>query len=331
MGGNAIPNARRVKKEEYFELWQEVKEKLEKTPKELRVSLVKAYNKKSDFGDMDIIVETDPLMDWNKHVEVMFEPKHTYNNDKFFSFEYKGIQVDLIKASPENFDVHNFFYSYNDMGLLLGKMCYAIGCTLGFDGLRKKIYSEDGSIKLGEFNFSKDYVFILEFLGLNVDRYERGFDTLEDMFDYVSTCRFFNKKMFDPVLWNNNQRTRDLKRSTLIKFMDVMDKYQDRYVLWTKNLFLEEMRVFDISKYAEYKMYLHALTLKHEYTKEAAMILNGGLLMSKYGWKGRQIGEAMKMFNGLFDSPEQRTFHILEQEEKVFEFFDCLNLDGVTP
>lgn len=332
MGGNSIVNSRRVSKEEYYMLWLEIKQELDKNPYNLKSMLVKSYRDKKDHGDIDIIVESIPYWNWINHIQYCFKPEHFYNNKKNFSFSYKGVQIDLIFADPDLLDMHDFFYSYNDLGLILGKMCYGIGCTLGYDGLRKKIYSKDGQ-KLGEYLITKKPNEICKFLGIEYRTYLNGFNTMEDVFKYATSSIFFTKRYFDPINWTYKQKTRDLKRKNLEMFISNIDKYPEKSYLknYGKEAYKYRLKEISVDQFYDYLDYWSKLNSEYTDEKIASQILNGNILSEKYGWEKRQLGEAIRLFKSMFKTKKDRINHIKKQGNKVYSFFDCLDLSSVEP
>ena len=99
MGGNAIKDARRIGKVEFMQICYELQDIFS----ELKMKPTKAYREKEDFGDIDMIVETNPKINIEELVRERINPPNEYANGPYYSLEYKGVQVDFIKTSPEYF------------------------------------------------------------------------------------------------------------------------------------------------------------------------------------------------------------------------------------
>ena len=68
---------------------------------------------------------------------------------------------------------------------------------------------------------------ILTFLGFDVNGFCDGFDTLEDIFEYVITSKYFNKDIFSFENLNHINRTRNRKRKVYAQFLEYLDKRED--------------------------------------------------------------------------------------------------------
>ncbi|KAH6912670.1 hypothetical protein BKA70DRAFT_1097375 [Coprinopsis sp. MPI-PUGE-AT-0042] len=101
-------------------------------------------------------------------------------------------QVDVHPCSDESeFERIKFFHSYGDMGMILGLVARHIGLRLGLHGL--KIPNPPHPI----FDLSHDFDDILHFLGLSRETYDSGFKTKEEVFQWVSSMKWFDPRYFD--------------------------------------------------------------------------------------------------------------------------------------
>lgn len=230
MGGNAIKDVQRLDKEQYNELIQDIIPKLKEVLGERTIKVIKAYNQKDSFGDIDILVESYNLdYNWVDNVISAFKlSSNDYSkNGKVFSFrvhEY-NFQADLILVSSEKLEIAYNYFNYNDFSNLIGRMTKKLGFKLGHDGL---FYIErDGDHILTDECFSLDYYDALRYLELDVERYKQGFETLEDVFEYVASSPYFNPDIY--LLHNRNHisRTRDKKRKTYSAFLKWCEEHND--------------------------------------------------------------------------------------------------------
>lgn len=242
MGGNIsfFTKTRRYDRDEYFELEQEVVSKLagniftqfldydNPIRKEL-IQPIKAYHTKDSFGDMDLILRSNWLkFDWIPKIVEVFKLAHGdwSKNGNVFSFAYKNFQIDLIITPSEHFQSSLNYFAFNDCSMIISKMMRAYyGIRFGHRGLDLVIQDEFN--KLGEIFLTKDIKIIHELLGLNHSKWLDGFNTLDDMFDWVSSSPYFNKEVFSYENMNSTDRIRERKRTTYEKFLEYIESRSD--------------------------------------------------------------------------------------------------------
>ncbi|KAI0822245.1 hypothetical protein BC628DRAFT_1327609 [Trametes gibbosa] len=98
------------------------------------------------------------------------------------------IQVDVnVCADSAQLDRTVFYSSYGDMGLMLGLLVQTAGLSLGIYGL--KLAEPIGSPPQ-TYYLSSSMVDILAFLGLSMERWQRGFTTQEEVIRWVASSPF---------------------------------------------------------------------------------------------------------------------------------------------
>ena len=222
MGGNALKNTftRRYEREEYFELEEEVMRELHWSlgrTHTLSVRPIKAYRKKESFGDMDLLVESyglSPL--WKETIRTKFEPNEMVSNGNCLSFDYKELQIDLIITPTNEMNTSELYFSYNDLGNLMGRVAHKFGLKYGHDGMY--YIMRDGGTGRKDILLTKDPRRMFDILGFDYDRYLEGFDTLDDIFKFVMESKYFNPNIYLYDNLNHQSRTRDRKRATYHAF-----------------------------------------------------------------------------------------------------------------
>ena len=63
----------------------------------------------------------------------------------------------------------------------------------------------------------------LEFLGFDSSRFAQGFNTIDDILDYVASSKYFCKDFFLFENRNHDQRKRDVKRPTYTRALEYFD------------------------------------------------------------------------------------------------------------
>jgi hypothetical protein len=304
MGGLALKNTstRRYERKEFDVISVELLDILKKDFK--RVAMPLFYKNKMSFGDADLIVSME---DFNKNVREYitdtFKPNEIFHNGNCYSFDYKELQVDLITLAPEHFDSNEMYLSYNDLGNFIGRIAQGFGLKYGQEGLWYEHYYKD--MNIARIPISKDYKDIYNFLGLSYERWETGFDNLEDIFEYIATCKFFNWEMFQLAKLNKINRERNLKRKSYMSFLEWMDKnVADENHLYQFDKEQEEYNKMIAEAFPSANLELEIRKAEYEYTKSLYIKakFNGGDVMRKYGLKGKELGDAMTGFKEIVGS-----------------------------
>lgn len=300
MGGNALKTAktRRYNRDEFFDTWAKIYRIFVNQGTICRgIELIPAYETKESFGDMDILIdeyEFSKSKFTNEFIKEKFGSTEIVRNGVVISFNFEEIQVDLIFT--KTFDYSLCYFSYNDLGNLIGRLAHKFGLKHGHDGLSLPI--RDDSHVYRTYSITTDHDETLRFLNLDVDTYKRGFKTLEDIFLYVSSSKYFRPEIYLFENLNNIQRTRDRKRSTYNAFLE-----------WCKTREFSEKKWYtsktDALNYAiEYFDNEHGGTLfRDAYEKTFQEIaarkyisskFNGEIVMNVTNLTGKNLGEFMK-------------------------------------
>jgi hypothetical protein len=225
MGGSALKNieTRRYLKDEYFALVADLLPKLKDLLKTECV-LVESYADKDSFGDMDILVQTGGQYTVEEMIRMVKDllkppPTDTFKNSNVFSFDHNELQIDLIFTAPENMYISYVFSKFGDVGNLLGKIGHKFNTKYGFDGLRY-VYRTAEERVLGEIMLSKDPEKIFNFLGADFERWKQGFNTAEEVFDYVISSKYFDADSFKLENLNAINRKRNKKRKMYNAFIE---------------------------------------------------------------------------------------------------------------
>lgn len=190
------------------------------------------------------------------------------------------------------------------------KMNTTFKLKYGQEGLFMTLYNSHG--ELGVILISKNYKKIFEFLGLSFERWEEGFDKLEDIFDYIIESPFFNWKMFQFDQLNKINRDRNKKRASYVSFIEYVDKHaadekhEYNFIKDGKSYF-DKINDF----FPEANLILHVRKLEYLETRKLYIQakFSGGEVMRKYGLQGKGLGDALTGF---------KTYVY----ESCYEFFD---------
>ena len=249
MGGNATKefDTRRITKQEYEILINKLKD-----PK---YHIIKSYNNKESHGDIDVL-GTISFDEFESIIKTKFNILgiKKNHNEKSYALEYNNIkfQLDYIRTSPEFLTFNYNYLSYNDLGNLIGRIASSFGFKFGHDGLFVKEFFNEQGLKVDktvsyvrrEKLISRDWDFALEFLGLDPKRYQEGFNSLDDIFGYVCSSKYFHKNYYNLENDNNQKRTRDKKRENINKFNKYLETQLETNFRESRNLFKEHLKSY---------------------------------------------------------------------------------------
>lgn len=166
----------------------------------------------------------------------------------------------------------------------------------GFCGLKAKIYSVETGSVLGEITVSKDNRKIFEFLGFDYDVYLQGFDTKQEIFDFVVNGKYFDPERFQMHKLNHIDRKRNAKRATYHEFLTFINDntFKPGYKFKRKDIYYK-----DIDKFFPEANFLATLKDFRKKEKERKIIaskFNGDLVMEWTGLKDKSLGIVLGEF-----------------------------------
>jgi hypothetical protein len=198
-----------------------------------------------------------------------------------------------------------------------------MGLKFGHDGLsynwRIDTYQFKNIVLL------KDYNQILPVLGYDPAIYNRGFDTLEDIFRFVVSSPFFNKAIFQLDNRNHAARIRDAKRKTYMSFLKWIECYVETIEQIEnaklhdspegKNVWLPYL-FYNIPDFKEtYDTVNEEWKRAIEYKKR----FNGYIVREITGLDGKELGKFMKYFKDNENEIEQN-FLLSSSEDLIKEW-----------
>ncbi|MFZ1385790.1 MAG: hypothetical protein WBP46_07765 [Thiolinea sp.] len=302
MGGQAIKNTpvRRYQRAEYEVLKTEVLSTLQADFPKRKMAAIPAYRSKKSFGDLDILFDhTDLPIQLDRYLQERFQPKEMVRNSHVFSFDYQEFQVDLIGSNSADFDISLHYFSWNDLGNIIGRIYHKMGFKYGHDGLHFLFKADN--YQFGEICLSKDIRPILAFADLDAERFLAGFDSLDEIFQYAVSSSFFNKDIYLLENRNHASRIRDRKRPTynaLLKWLETQsnlpaypwESVREQGGRQTKTALLE--RAFEF--FPAFKTDYLAMQQEFEVWQVVREKFNGGLVKTWTGLENQALGERMQ-------------------------------------
>lgn len=329
MGGNALKHTetRRYQREEYFALVDRLLPKLRELL-QTECVVLEAFGLKESFGDMDVLVQTEGQYTVQEMIEIIKHhlkppPTDTFKNDNVFSFDHEELQIDLIFTKPEDMQSSFNFAKFGDLGNLVGKLCHRFDTKYGFDGLRF-VYRTSEERVLGEFLLTKETEKILNFVGLDYNRWKQGFQTAEEVFEFIISSKYFDADSFKLENLNAINRKRNKKRKMYGEFISYCEKTKpvSKFTFNPdKTVYREKIEqhfpgFFEQLKKLE-KLEAHQKMLREKF--------NGELVMQQFPeLKGPALGKALSEFK-LKMSPFEEYVEANTPEKIMSDFKEFVN------
>lgn len=305
MGGHAFPhyNAIRLNKDDYEIFSQQILSKLHSINDSFQI--IPSYRLKESFGDIDIIFINNLKISIGEFQDKLGAIS-TVCNGNIYSFaipissNHDIFQVDLIGVPINEYESSISYFSFNDLGNLIGKISRRMGFKLGHRGLTYMVRDEENSShNLKEIVITSSWKEAIEFLGYDFNRWEKGFDSLEDIFQYAVSNPLANKIIFDLNETSHIARVRDRKRLTYQKFLlwinDPINNVPENETISKKELRkIYIKKAFDTFPLfqEEYKRVQNELQI----CKLVKEKFNGDFIYEWTGLKGKELGEFITLF-----------------------------------
>lgn len=259
------------------------------------------YKEKESHRDLDILVSCSDYI-WSYFTDALTETHdNVYHNKNVISYtedvssflcSAQYFQVDIIRVDREDFKSALNYYSFNDLGNLIGRIYHNLGLKYGHNGL--SYIHRNGDHVCFKINVSKCLYEIYEFIGLS---YKTEFKNLQDIFEFVSSSKYFNPDIYLLQNRNNKSRARDRKRKTYMEFLDWCSALPEKewFVREDKKIHqLNALKFFDV-----YDLYQEKLE-DHEKELEFNKKINGNKLKELFsGLQDKEIGR-FKDFIGIY-------------------------------
>jgi len=327
MGGTAIKTitTRRYSVEEYERLLPEILDMSKGMFSKMHPTTY--FKSKDSFGDMDILCLIDK--EESEYIELIkntFNPRGISKNHNVISFEYKDLQIDFILTIEENWETSKIYYSYNDLSQYIGKIANQFGLKFGVEGFKYKV----GNVNV---IITKDHNLALQFLGFNSDRYNKGFDSMDEIYEFVMSSKYFHPDFFKLENLSKVQQERDSRRKNYMRFLELMELSKVK-----KPFFYPDPIVY-LGKVEEYfpgfLENLHSITSKLQSEKERQKekynkiysLYNGLILKEKLGISSVDLGLYMMNFREFFGSKDLLDDYIYstDNQETIIEKFKEVN------
>jgi hypothetical protein len=219
MGGLALKhlNVQRIPADQYNELSGKVQRRFTSLFGQ-RPDVIPAYSQKPDFGDCDMLITSSELPElWRENLATSTKSRGWLKNGDVTSMEIENVQFDFIHV-PRHYRQFAFtYFAYNDLGNLMGRVAHQMGFKYGHLGFQKVL--RDGDHAYATINTTYNIEEVFHFLGYDHQRWLKGFRSLEEIFEFTASSKYFNPNIY--LLHNRDSpsRVRDAKRKTYTEFL----------------------------------------------------------------------------------------------------------------
>ncbi|KAK6503342.1 hypothetical protein TWF481_008365 [Arthrobotrys musiformis] len=127
-------------------------------------------------------------------------------------------QIDVhVCPSAENMHWVSFKHAYGDFWSILGMMCRAKGLVADEKCLNLRVREiQDHNRELAKIELTRSVSETLEFCGLDAGKYEKGFECVKEVYEYLAESRFFEEGYFkEKKFANASDRSKVGKRDMM--------------------------------------------------------------------------------------------------------------------
>jgi hypothetical protein len=338
MGGNAV--AKHVKTvrldvDKYKELEAKTLNALRKEFPDGRFNVVTYFTDKKDFGDVDLMYNVDDNADFLVRLTSLL--KTEFNTDFDLPFVRNGsvtsvgvpvdekeedfFQLDFLYYNKEDWEHAEFFLNYNDVGNLLGRVARFAGFKLSDRGLLYPYKDEHGHV-VKDVLVTKDPLVTMQVLKLDKALYDKGMDSMEDVYHFVMSSDYFVRETFLAENQNNGLRKREKKRGAYQLFLEYLDGVElpsTTYSFEDKHLARLTALEYALDRVPLFEERCQDMQKESDLMKMFKMHFNGKLVAELTGLENKELGQFMKFVQGE-DKEQFVSFVVFNPQSKVNNF-----------
>mgnify|MGYP000144452648 CR=1 FL=1 len=306
MGGNLLTKGKRIPRDKYLIIENEIKEYLNKTIGTDMYKIPRYYDTKLDFGDLDILIDNE-LFSLNKLNEISFKDRIKNDldlsicefNSGILTTLYKGFQVDYFPTYKNKLPMLKDFMDYN-IGNFIGKIARRFNLKYGMDGL-SYVYRGDDNHYKKTFHISNDMKKIFELFDLDYNQWRNGFYSNIDSYKWVINSKFFSTKTYYNPRGGTKKRIKDRPEF-------------ENFTKWLKDNniersfeFTSEDAKFDLINYhfpnINLKEFIENSEKEYNTIKRLRNKFNGNIIMNIYpNLKGKKLGNFIFKFKQYIET-----------------------------
>lgn len=312
MGGNALRahGAVRKNRDDFERITREVLAAMPGIAGSGRFALIPGYREKTSFGDADILLENVDLETanvggrpaWFARLADRFGAGNAvYLNKPVYGFLYDGLQVDIITVpvgtTGNAFGVALDYYSWNDLGNLVGRIAHKMGFKYGHRGLTYPVRGSDTHV-LADLLVSTDTTAILRFLGYSEYDFKRGFNSLLSIWQFAASSVYFSPRIYKFDQVNSKARVRDVKRPTYTGFLQWCDRQPAESITrydWSNS---ENEKPYHLQRafkfFDGFRDAFDTAHAEHVVKQANSAAFNGDIVADITGLSGKELGQLMR-------------------------------------
>ena len=305
MGGNLFKLGR-LPQAQYAVIETELREYLDRKMGD-QYRIPRYYRSKADFGDVDIIVSDAAIQSTWQDLRMQIVQDLGIEQYKsagaVFSTVYQHFQVDYFCKEQAFFESTYHYLSFNDIGNILGKIFKRFNLKYGEQGLQYVFRRTDGHFQK-DLPVSLDFARIFAFLDLDYAHWERGFDTLDEMFRWATASPYFSIKPYEEQDATTAKRVKE--RHTMQRFIQwlqenritqtfTFQEERDAYLPMIEAFFPEAHLLKKIEQERQREGFVQQL--RGKYSGQVVMRLFPEL-------QGKALGEFMRKFEAQWEDHE---------------------------
>lgn len=303
MGGKALKNT--ITERKTTEQFHDISSRLLPKLKEIfgtELYVLKFYHTKPDHGDMDVLIKVDSdfykkFYNIRNVVEKELNPNEIVINDGTCTFDFEQFQIDLIPVNDNVWESTKFWMDYDPSSNLLGKICHKFGLKFSPFGTFYPYRGAGGRV-MEDITITTDFRKMMEFLGLDPERKYRGFDTLEEIYDWIISSKYYNTEFFLLDNLTQSDRKRNKKRPTFNKFLEYVKDipYQSEGYHFEKNKTKYLDLIDESFPEVHFMERIVELRKRDEELEELKSKFNGELVREWTGLDGKELGDVIIKF-----------------------------------
>ena len=279
---------------------------------------------KIDFGDLDVLYKLSDNLDFRKLIIDKYNPNEIVCNGQLISISYpfnnEYYQIDFVKCS--NLKMSKFFYSYGDLGGVIGTITKKYGisygeglyCNIDKDTIRNYTSNDIVNYTISKIFLTDEPSEICKYLDLDYEKWISGFETKESIFEWVISSSWFQQNIFLNLNLNCSEKKKNNIRPFYKDFIEYIfdENKSNKLNNFNKNNQIKKYnRQLEALKYFNKIHLLDELINENTIKNERKRKFNGYKFM-KYGYIKEDIGifiiEFKKYINKKFDKVNNMEF-----------------------
>jgi hypothetical protein len=286
------------------------------TPLFQRTQIPHPAPKKPTYGDLDIFV-SEPLNDLSPHAAIAhlshsLGPRcrgiicnlPTTNIAVLLGAETFQVDVHVVPRA-ELWDLDFWMHSWGDLGMIVSATIKAWGMRLSSS--RGLYFHIQG---YGPFILSWDIERIVAFLDLDWKRYQQGFETVEEIFEWIRGVRILGQEVGIKSLGKLDKKGQEERKM----WRDYWSRGDNTVAYSPSPEEIERVRQQALAYFSKDKEYQDVLT-RLDRERVAREKFNGHRVMEWTSFQGRRLGILMK--------------RLREEEDLSFERIEGMDMDQI--